>query len=48
METDVDVVPNDLIAATDADHDFALVLLHPSSAFDTVDHQILQSDRATA
>ena len=40
-ETAIAVMHNDLVAAADADHISALVLLDLSSAFDTVDHQML-------
>ena len=43
METTIATVHNDLIYAADADRVTALVLLDLSSAFDTVDHDILSS-----
>ena len=42
-ETAIAAVHNDLVRAADNDHVTALVLLDLSSAFDTVDHQILLS-----
>lgn len=42
-ETAIAVVHNDLVVAADADRMTALMLLDLSSAFDTVDHQILLS-----
>jgi Reverse transcriptase (RNA-dependent DNA polymerase) len=42
-ETAIAAVHNDLVCAADADHVTALVLLDLTSAFDTVDHDILLS-----
>jgi len=43
METSAAIVHNDLVIAADADNVSALVLLDLSSAFNTVNCQILQS-----
>jgi len=43
-ETAIFALHNDLIRAADADQVTSLVLLDLSSAFDTVDHDILLSD----